>query len=124
MTLFEQIKVLEERSERELEISSLKKSKWGKIPKEFMQEFRKLEDERINKSKFLMKEGWEKLQSLGYKKYDYRGNAAYESGHSDNPNDSNGDYHFWGVVAPDGTKFPGNFSWTEGILPAIQHAGI
>lgn len=124
MTLFEQIKKLEERSERELEIISLKKSKYSPIPKEYLKEFRKIEYERINEGRKLLSEGWKKLQELGYKKYDYRGNAAYESGHSDNPNDSDGNYVFWGVVAPDGTKFPGNVAWVEGILPAIQYAGI
>lgn len=122
MKLSEEIQALGERSLREQEIIALSPIK-GIIAPEHLKEFRAIEDDRLNRRKQLLREGWEKLQALGYKKYDIRGNAAYESGHSD-VIDPDHNYIFWGVEAPDGTQFPGKAQWTEGILPAIQHAGI
>lgn len=119
--MYQQIQQLAERSDREKEILAAS-PKYG-IAKQFAAEFRRIESDRLAKRQALLKEAWEKLQALGYTKFQYSGNAAYQSGHSDYL-ESSENWVKWGVVAPDGTKFEGQASWTEGIIPAIAHAGI
>lgn len=119
--MYQQIQELAERSDREKEILAVS-PKYG-IAKQHIAEFRKIESDRLAKRQQLLKEAWDKLQKLGYKKFQYGGNAAYQSGHSDYLEKSE-NWVKWGVVAPDGTKFEGQASWVEGIIPAIIHAGI
>jgi hypothetical protein len=117
-TIFEKISALEIPSEREKEIADRRKRDKSEI-----RELNDLRQNRIEARNLLIKEGWEKLKALGYEKYKSVSNPAYDSGHSDYVEPS-GNVVFWGVQAPDGTQFAGHVSWTEGIIPAIEHAGI
>jgi hypothetical protein len=123
--LSEKIKVASERSERENEIIKNQKPYQGLrgLSPALVREFRQLELDRENSKKSLLKDGWDQLQKLGYKKVSYTFNAAVESGHSDY-DDSSERGSKQGIETPDGAFIDGVASWTGALVPAIEHAGL
>lgn len=122
MKYYEQIQFLQLPSEREKEIKENHSTKRG-IERAYLREYRMAQLQRENQLKALLVEAWEKLQVLNYRKFNYRANASYDSGHSDFIEHSQ-DVVKIGVIAPDGTLFEGKAIWSEGILEALKHAGI
>jgi hypothetical protein len=119
------IKSVSERSDRENEIIKNQKPGQGLrgLSPSLVREFRQLEIERENLKKSLLKEGWEQLQKLGYRKVSYTFNAAVESGHSDY-DDAADRGSKQGIESPAGEFIDGVATWTGALIPAISHAGL
>ena len=123
--LAERINQASQRSEREMEIIKNQKPYQGLrgLSPALVREFRQLELDRENLKKSLLREGWEQLQKLGYKKVSYIFNAAVESGHSDYDDVADRGSK-QGIETPTGEFIDGIASWTGALIPAISHAGL
>jgi hypothetical protein len=120
--MLDTIKALRQKSPAEIDLlDRIKNLRSGNPERQkLFHAFRQLEFERNERRKILTEETWDLMKSHGYITYKRQGNAAYESGHSDHI-DHTEDYLFWGILAPDGTEFPGDVTIFDGFDEALAH---
>ena len=127
MKLWQKIEVLsspsieeEEADQNERKAQRTRNKKEWQI---YSAKYKGLYAERQSRLKQAYKEAWERLQSLGHEKVNWKENPAYASGHSDY-DDPDKYISKHGVQSPTGEFTDGGAYWGDAILPALKKEDI